>query len=184
VHAGEPHYEPVSEKSALIQRGQILLLDMWAKLKTENAVYGDITWMAYTGKASDIPGRYGEMFHILTVARDKAISFLRENIERQPVYGWQVDDACRAVVKDGGFGDKFTHRTGHSITSSVHGPGPNIDNLETEDQRRLQKGHLFSIEPGIYLSDCGFRTEIDVLISHEGVEVTTLPLQEEIRPLL
>ncbi|MCP4685984.1 MAG: aminopeptidase P family protein, partial [bacterium] len=52
-----------------------------------------------------------------------------------------------------------------------------------EDKRKLQKGHLFSVEPGIYMKDCGFRAEIDCLISHEGVEVTTLPLQTEIAAL-
>ena len=62
----------------------------------------------------------------------------------------------------------------------MHGDGPNIDNLETEDKRKLEPGHLFSIEPGIYMDDCGFRTEIDALITDDGVEVTTLPLQTEI----
>jgi Xaa-Pro aminopeptidase len=62
----------------------------------------------------------------------------------------------------------------------THGPGPNIDNLETEDSRILCQGHLHSIEPGIYLPDCGFRTEVDVLFGHEGTEVTTLPVQKEI----
>ena len=97
-----------------------------------------------------------------------------------PIY---VDDVCRGVIEQAGYGKYFTHRTGHSITGSEHGPGPNIDNLETEDGRKLRKGHLFSIEPGIYMSDCGFRTEIDMLIGYDGGEVTTLPLQMEIVPL-
>jgi Xaa-Pro aminopeptidase len=75
------------------------------------------------------------------------------------------------------------HRTGHSITTEVHGVGPNIDNLETEDRRVLMPGHLFSIEPGLYFDDCGFRSEIDVLITEKGPVVTTLPLQTEITPL-
>ncbi|MCK4632092.1 MAG: M24 family metallopeptidase, partial [candidate division Zixibacteria bacterium] len=85
---------------------------------------------------------------------------------------------------EAGYGDNFVHRTGHSITTSVHGTGPNIDNLETEDRRELKPGHLFSIEPGIYFPDCGLRTEIDVLIVEGGCEVTTLPLQKEIASLL
>ena len=84
---------------------------------------------------------------------------------------------------DGGLGAYFIHRTGHSITDSVHGPGPNIDNLETEDRRRLLPGHLFSVEPGVYFEQYGMRTEIDVLITAAGPEVTTQPVQQQITRL-
>ena len=182
-NAGNPHYEPLSGKSTTLRRGQLILLDLWAKVKQSGAVYGDITWMGFAGKKEDIPERYTHIFAVLMKARDEAISFLRANIDSRPVYGWEVDDAVRNVVTAAGFGDYFVHRTGHSITTSEHGTGPNIDNLETEDTRRLQNGHLFSIEPGIYMKDCGFRTEINVLIGHNGVDVTTLPLQTEITAL-
>jgi Xaa-Pro aminopeptidase len=183
AHAGDPHYEPGAGNSSTIKRGQLVLLDIWAKLKKDGAVFADITWMGYAGTAAEISGKYNEIFSVLAKARDTAVSFLRDNIDKRPVHGWEVDDACRAVITAAGYGERFFHRTGHSITENTHGTGPNIDNLETEDQRRLAKGHLFSIEPGIYLPDCGFRTEIDVLIGHDGAEVTTLPLQTNITPL-
>lgn len=183
AHCGDPHYEPLEGSSSVIQKGQLVLLDIWAKLTKDRAVMADITWMAFAGSAAEIPARYHEIFAVLTKARDAAVAFLRENIEKRPVHGWEVDDACRNVIAAAGYGERFFHRTGHSITESTHGTGPNIDNLETEDQRRLAKGHLFSIEPGIYLADCGFRTEIDCLIGHDGAEVTTLPLQTAIIPL-
>jgi Xaa-Pro dipeptidase len=182
-NAGNPHYEPIQGQSATIRRGQLILIDLWAKVTQPGAVYGDITWMAFAGSKAEIPARYKEMFAVLAKARDEAVTFLRANIDPRPVHGWEVDDAVRHVVKAAGYGDYFVHRTGHSITTSEHGAGPNIDNLETEDSRRLQQGHLFSIEPGIYMKDCGFRTEINVLIGHNGVEVTTLPLQTEITAL-
>lgn len=183
ANAGNPHYEPTPEHSAEITRDQLVLIDLWAKSKHSDAVYADITWMAFTGHKREIPAKFLEIFNVLVQARDSAIQFLREHIDSRAVYGYEVDDACRAVVKKAGYDRYFFHRTGHSITTTVHGTGPNIDNLETEDRRRLQKGHLFSIEPGIYMNDCGFRTEVDVLIGHDGVEVTTLPLQSEITPL-
>jgi len=184
AHAGDPHYEPEQETSSVITKGSLVLIDLWAKATVEGAVFGDITWVAYAGSRSEFPKRYTEMFGVIVRGRDKAIEFLRENIGKRPVYGYEVDDACREVIARAGYGDFFTHRTGHSITTSIHGPGPNIDNLETEDRRKLQPGHLFSIEPGIYRDDCGFRTEIDCLITEEGPEVTALPLQTEITPLL
>ncbi|MCP4683810.1 MAG: aminopeptidase P family protein [bacterium] len=183
ANAGNPHYEPAAEDSREIRKGQLILIDMWAKIKTDMAAYADITWMAYAGTKAEIPEEYAKIFATLHDARNAAVDFLRQHIGSRPVFGAEVDDACRAVIEKAGYGEFFTHRTGHSITTSVHGPGPNIDNLETEDRRKLQKGHLFSIEPGIYKKDFGFRLELDCLISHEGVEVTTLPLQTEIAPL-
>ena len=184
ANAGDPHYEPALGSSTTIAKGQLILIDLWARIDGEHSVYGDITWMGYAGTRKEIPQKYAEIFSVLVHARDEAVSYLRDNLGKRPVYGYEVDEVCRAVVKSAGYGEYFTHRTGHSITTSEHGPGPNIDNLETEDGRKLQQGHLFSIEPGIYMSDCGFRTEIDVLVSHEGCEVTTLPLQTEILPLI
>ncbi|UCG61724.1 MAG: aminopeptidase P family protein [Candidatus Zixiibacteriota bacterium] len=179
-NAGNPHYEPKAEKSAVINKGDLILLDLWGKLKHPDGVYADITWMAYAGTADEMPAQYRSLFGIVAEARDAAVAYLREHIGNRPVFGADVDDACRKVIADAGYGEYFTHRTGHSITGEGHGPGPNIDNLETEDTRKLQKGHLFSIEPGIYMADVGFRTEINVLIGHDGVEITTLPLQTEI----
>ncbi len=184
AHAGDPHYEPKRGQATTIAKDQLVLIDLWAKLRTSEAVYGDITWMAYTGSAEAIPDRYRDIFAIIAGARDAAVKCLEDSFDKGPVYGADVDDVCRAVIADAGYGEYFTHRTGHSITTSEHGSGPNIDNLETEDRRLLQPGHLFSIEPGIYMEDCGFRTEINVLITDSGPEVTSLPLQEEIVALL
>jgi Xaa-Pro aminopeptidase len=183
-HAGDNHYEPTAAHCVAIERGQIVLIDLWAKLKTPGAAYADITWMAFAGAKAEIPKRYNEVFVAVIAARDAAVTYLHEHLGQGPVYGAAVDDACRAVLQKAGYGANFTHRTGHSIAINEHGPGPNIDNLETEDHRELQPGHLFSIEPGAYFDDCGFRSEINCLITPTGCDVTTLPLQTEIRPLL
>ena len=116
-------------------------------------------------------------------ARDAAVAFARTRLQAgQAVYGYEVDDACRAVIEQAGFGPYFIHRTGHSIGASDHGNGVNIDNLETQDRRRLIPGVGFSIEPGIYLPGEGFgvRLEIHCYVAGHDLEVTTLPLQEEI----
>ena len=184
AHAGDPHYEPDAENSATSEKGQLVLIDLWAKPKAPGGIDGDITWMAYAGTADEIPARYKELFDVIVRARDAAVQYINDNAPKGPVFGADVDDACRAVVEKAGYGKYFTHRTGHSITTNEHGSGPNIDNLETEDHRQLQPGHLFSIEPGVYFEDCGFRTEIDVLMTEGGCEVASLPLQYDIVPLM
>jgi Xaa-Pro aminopeptidase len=99
----------------------------------------------------------------------------------EPVAGFEVDDAARALIRERGYADHFIHRTGHSIDRELHGSGPNIDNLETRDTRRLIPGIGFSIEPGIYLSgDLGFRSEVDVFMGPAGPEVTTPQPQRDL----
>jgi Xaa-Pro aminopeptidase len=182
-NAGNPHYEPTELKSAHIKKGQLVLLDLWGKLKQPGAVFGDITWVAFTGSSEEIPNKYRDLFEIVAKARDTAVAYLTKHYGKRDVFGADVDDAVRDVIRKAGYSEKFVHRTGHSITIDVHGVGPNIDNLETEDRRALQVGHLFSVEPGIYLEDCGFRSEINVLITKSGPVVTTLPLQTKLTAL-
>ncbi len=182
-NAGNPHYEPTEKNSARIAKGQLVLLDLWGKLKQPSAVYGDITWVAFTGTSNEIPAKHRELFGIVAKSRDTAVEFLKKHYGKRDIFGAEVDDVVREVITKAGYGKYFVHRTGHSIGTEVHGVGPNIDNLETEDRRALQVGHLFSVEPGIYMEDCGFRSEINVLITKDGPQVTTLPLQAELTAL-
>ncbi len=61
-----------------------------------------------------------------------------------------------AVIIDAGFGDAILHRTGHSLGTTGHFNGVNIDNLETQDRRQLIPGVMYTIEPGIYLPNFNF----------------------------
>ena len=89
-----------------------------------------------------------------------------------------MDDAVRKVIQDRGYGEYFIHRTGHNLGREVHGNGVNFDNLETHDNREVLPGVCCTIEPGIYLPEFGIRSEIDVFIREDGVEVTTPPQEE------
>jgi Xaa-Pro aminopeptidase len=136
--------------------------------------------MAFVG--SDIPQRVRTIWEAVRDARDAAIALVTTRWRAgEPVAGFEVDDAARAVIRERGYGDQFIHRTGHSIDRELHGSGPNIDNLETRDTRRLITGIGFSIEPGIYLpGDIGFRSEVDVFMAHHGPEVTTPTPQRDL----
>jgi Xaa-Pro aminopeptidase len=87
------------------------------------------------------------------------------------------------VLRDAGYGDRILHRTGHSLGTSVHGNGVNIDDYETHDDRRLLPGTGFTIEPGVYFDDFGVRTEINMIVGPHDATVTG-PLQPEILPLV
>lgn len=180
-HAASPHYVPTPETDTPIRPGDVLLIDLWAKEQRADAVYADITWVAYVG--DEVPPRVQEVFDVVRRARDAAVTLVRERLAAgEPVYGYEVDDAARRVITEAGFGPYFIHRTGHSLGVEVHGNGVNMDNLETQDRRRLISGIGFTIEPGVYLPDEGFgiRLEIDCYVSKGELEITTLPLQEAV----
>jgi Xaa-Pro aminopeptidase len=180
-HAADPHFFPRPEIDAPLRPGDLLLIDLWAREPQADAIYGDITWIAFAGHQA--PPRVQEVFGAVRAARDAAVSFIHHRMAAgRPVYGYEGDDAARGVIAAAGFGPYFIHRTGHSIGIEDHGNGVNIDNLETQDRRRLIPGVGFSIEPGIYLphENIGVRLEIDCYVNGQDIEVTTLPLQDEI----
>jgi len=197
AHSADPHYQPGPGHSSPIRRGDFLLIDLWAKERAPDSVYADITWCGVC--APSPTERQAEIFGYVAAARDAALQLVRSRYPGQPVQGFEVDDAAREVIRKAGYGERFFHRTGHSIGTSDHGQGANIDNLETHDTRRLLPMTCFSIEPGIYLpGDFGVRSEINVVLlppAPEGletpetpetaaVEVTGGPAQRELLRLL
>jgi Xaa-Pro dipeptidase len=184
AHSADPHYGPVESDSAPILRDNLLLIDLWAKRTEPGSVYGDITWTAYTG--TQVPSKHRMIFESVRKGRDAALSFVQEQVTAgQFPCGWEVDDVCRNAIRHTGYGDFFIHRTGHSIGEEVHGNGANIDNLETQDSRRLIPRTCFSIEPGIYIpGEFGIRSELDVYVSDRAALIHCLPLQTEVVSLL
>jgi Xaa-Pro aminopeptidase len=179
AHAGDPHYEPRTESNAPIRSGDVLLIDLWAKFDRPGSVYYDITWTGFCGNP---PDPVQNVFEIVRDARDAAISKVAAAVQQQrDIRGFEVDDAARAHIQAKGFGDRFVHRTGHSIGEEVHGTGANMDNLETHDDRRILPGALFSIEPGIYLPEFGIRSEVNVFIREQEAVVTGEAQRELVR---
>jgi len=179
-HPADPHFEPKREGAYALRRGDTILLDLWARLNRPGAIYYDITWCAFAGP--EPPAEYVKIFQVVRDGRDAALRFVKERLSKgAKVAGWEVDDACRKVVVDAGYGESFLHRTGHSIGTSVHGNGVNIDNLETRDERFIVPGVCFSIEPGIYLAgQMAVRSEIDVFVTPLGEAEVAGAVQREL----
>ena len=171
ANCSNPHYEPHPENSAPIAQGDVVLIDMWAKLARPGSVYYDITWTGYTDH--EIPSNVQNIFSIVAGARDAAIAKVQSSIANgEPLYGYEVDDACRGHIREHGLAEYFVHRTGHSIGEEVHGSGANMDNLETHDERRVIPWTCFSVEPGIYLPEFGIRSEVNLFIGDTAARVT------------
>jgi Xaa-Pro aminopeptidase len=179
AHAADPHYEPSDRTPTPIRRGDLVLIDLWARGKGPRDVYADITWVGVCGEPTP---RQREVFDVVAGARDLGLETLaRAHRQGRTLQGWEVDRAVRDFVAARGLGDRFVHRTGHSIGVAVHGDGANLDDLETHDTRPLVPGLGFSIEPGVYLPEegIGVRLEIDVFLGASGPEVFG-PIQREL----
>ena len=178
ANAADPHYEPSAERPQRVTAGNVLLVDLWAR--EPGGVYADQTYMAVLGAPTD---RAVSIWSAIRDARDAAIDYVRAALAGGgPVSGAGADDAARAVITSRGYGEYFTHRTGHSIDGrEVHGSGPNLDNLETRDERRLISGVGFSVEPGIYVrGEIGMRTEVNGYINGQELLITPRWVQRDL----
>ena len=150
----EPHH---SSGSATIKPGQAAIFDIFAPV---NRYWCDMTRTVFYCSADDEQRR---VYETVRAANMAGIAAIRPGI---PIS--LVDDAARKVITDAGYGEYFTHRTGHGIGLSCHEP----PDCSGSNQTILQPGMCFSVEPGIYLPGrWGVRIEDLVVVTETGVEV-------------
>jgi Xaa-Pro dipeptidase len=172
-NSADSHYEPTAENSRKIGKGDFVLIDIWGKVANDpSAVWYDITWTGVVGR--EPTEREQLIFNTVRDARDASIKVVQEAFAaNRPIAGWEADDASRAVIREAGFGEFFTHRTGHNIGAELHGNGAHLDNLETHDERLILPNTCFSVEPGLYFAgEFGVRNEVDMIARKGKAEVT------------
>jgi Xaa-Pro aminopeptidase len=170
-HAGDPHYEITPSSNRTLEMGQCVLIDLWAGIL--DRPMADVTFVGFAGQPT---AEYQSLWETLKKSRDAALEMLQNPPAN--VQGWMVDKVARDIINAAGHGAAFTHRLGHSLGRNMaHGDGANLDNLETHDTRLLLPGTAVTVEPGLYFSHLGLRTEVNVLLLENGAEVTT-PIQD------
>ena len=180
ANSSDSHYEPTAERSSPIAEGDFLLIDIWGKVDKPGSIFYDITWTGVVGREPTERERL--VFETVRDARDAAIYTVEKAFaEGRPIRGFEADDAARGVIRAAGFGEYFTHRTGHNIEQELHGSGAHLDNLETHDERRLLPNTCISVEPGIYLPEFGVRSEVDMLTAPGKAWVTGKVQHELVR---
>ena len=181
-NSASAHYEPVAGRSAVLEAGEVLLIDLWGKVAGDpDAVFADQTWMGVLGDKR--PPGFQEAWNAVRAARDGAVELIRSRAadgallggtEVPLLTGAEVDREARRILEEAGFGEHIQHRLGHGMDRALHGFGPNLDSVETRDERELVPGIGFSVEPGVYLPGrFGVRSEINVHMGADGPEVTT-----------
>jgi Xaa-Pro dipeptidase len=154
ANAAIPHY---TTGTAPIKNGNCLLVDFWGRYK---GYYTDCTRTFYVGKPdSEFEKIYAIVLEAHLAAQEKAVP--GNNLE-------DIDMAARSVIEKYGYGDFFTHRTGHGLGIDVHEGDP----VNTGVKAPILPGMVFSIEPGIYLPGrFGIRIENLVAIGETGPEI-------------
>jgi len=177
ANSADVHYDPSPDRPRPIAPGDVLLIDLWAK--EPGSVYADQTWMAVLGQPTR---RMSEVWSAIRRARDEVIASLRERAATGlPLPAREAYATARAVLEDAGLAQHAVGRLGHSIGAELHGPGPNLDGLETREERLLVPGLGFSIEPGVYLpGSFGMRTEVNAFVGGDALLVTPAQYQEEL----
>jgi len=180
ANSSDSHYEPTAIRSTPVRQGDFLLIDIWARVHKPGSIFYDITWTGVVGREPTEKEQH--VFETVRNARDAAIAAVVDAFAtNKPIRGFEADDAARGVIRAAGFGEFFTHRTGHNIAQELHGSGAHLDNLETHDERRLLPNTCFSVEPGIYLPEFGVRSEVNMMTAPGKAWVTGRIQQELVR---
>lgn len=182
ANAGNPHYD-IEGTGSIIERETILQFDIWAK--EPGGIYADISWVGFTGRT--IPDRAGKRFAALIAARDLVAPYIESAFRRGvKLTGAELDRLVRSYLLERFPPEAIRHRTGHGIDTECHGTGVNLDSVEFPDTRAILEGSCFSVEPGIYFADEGYRTEIDIyiqdgkpVVSGGAIQQTLLHFQDK-----
>lgn len=151
-----PHGSPGDR---CLQEGDLLLMDFGARYQ---GYVSDITRTFHIGPASE----QAKVIHSTV----QAANLKATQITRPGTTCGDIDAAARTVIEEAGYGQYFTHRTGHGMGLECHEP-PFMVKASVQP---LVVGHVFTIEPGIYIPGFGgVRIEDDVVVTETGYEVLT-----------
>jgi Xaa-Pro aminopeptidase len=87
-----------------------------------------------------------EIYTVVAAAQQKAL-----NVAKLGVRTKEVDLAARTYIETKGYGTYFTHATGHGVGMAVH----ELPHVSWNSETVLRKGHVITVEPGIYISGVG-----------------------------
>ncbi|HUF38537.1 MAG TPA: Xaa-Pro peptidase family protein [Anaerolineales bacterium] len=163
-NSANPHATPTDRK---IMTGDLLLFDWGAAV---DGYFSDIT---RTFAVGEVEPELAKIAGIVKEANAAARGAAGPGVPMQT-----VDRAARDVITAAGYGEYFTHRTGHGLGMEGH----EEPYIRGDNEQILEPGMTFTIEPGIYLPGRGgVRIEDDVMVTEEGLESFTGLSRELIR---
>ncbi len=158
-----PHAQP-SDKS--FEDGDFVVMDFGALY---NGYHADMTRTVLIGSSTD---QHKEIYEVVLSSQMAGIAAAKAGIT-----GQKLDQVCRDVISNAGYGKRFIHSTGHGIGLEVH----TLPRISAFNTKPLLKNNVITIEPGIYIEGWGgVRIEDDCLIN----ESSCTPLNRSTKDLL
>jgi Xaa-Pro aminopeptidase len=156
LNSAKPHHMPSDKK---LGHGDFVTIDFGVRYK---GYMSDTTRTFVMGAASEKQREvYGVVLEALLTATKKAAVGMT---------GKELDDICRSVITERGYGEYFTHSTGHSVGLDIHEPPW----IAKRGDTGLEANTVFTIEPGIYIEGFGgVRIEDSVVLTKDGARVLT-----------
>jgi Xaa-Pro aminopeptidase len=154
--AASPHHE-AGER--VIAAGEVVLCDFGGTMLGPDGVgyCSDITRCVHVGEPS---AEVAEAYAVLQAAQQAAVAAAVLGTPCE-----EVDATARRLIAEGGYGDRFIHRTGHGIGIEEHEDPYIVSGNATP----LEAGHAVSVEPGIYVPGrFGLRLEDIVVAAADG----------------
>ena len=151
-----PHGVPSDKK---IERGDFVTMDYGALYK---GYHSDMTRTVAVGEVTD---EMAKVYETVLAAQQVCLDILKPGVTCK-----QADAAARKVIEDAGYGDYFTHSTGHGVGIDIH----EKPTLSVRSKDTLAPGDVVTDEPGIYIPGrFGVRIEDMVYITESGCENLT-----------
>jgi Xaa-Pro dipeptidase len=154
-HSTYSHHNNTPRK---LEDGDVVICDFGISYK---GYCSDVTRTYAIGSASE---KMIEIFEIVHEAQKEAIKAVRAGVEYK-----KIDGVARNIINESGYGRYFVHSIGHGLGLEVHEAPLGI---RSDTEGKIEKGHVMSVEPGIYLPrKGGIRIEDDVYCTGTGVEL-------------
>lgn len=173
------HYFASQNSSRKILNGDLVLIDLWARLNEKGAPFADITWMAYCGK--DPKDKIVSTTNCVFSAREAAINYLKAELEKGRIpSGCNVDDVVLKYFRENKLQQYFLHSTGHPLGfTSAH--GREGGGLWQKNKKPLKTNISYTIEPGLYFEkEFGVRSEINFYINENLNLIVTTEQQKSL----
>lgn len=156
-NGAKPHARPSDRR---IEPGELIVLDFGALV---DGYHSDMTRTVCVGEPGS--SRLQEIVDVVAESQAAGVAAVRAGVPARA-----VDDVCRSVITDAGYGDFFVHGTGHGVGLDIH-EYPLLNQLATAN---LDAGFVVTVEPGVYLpGEGGVRIEDSVVVTADGCRPLT-----------
>ncbi len=151
-----PHAVPGPRE---IQGGDFLIIDYGTMYR---GYHSDETC---TFAIRSVTEKQAAVYAIVKDAHDKAVDSVKAGISCR-----DIDGIARRYIGDAGYGEYFSHGTGHGVGLNVHEP-PRLSEVSKDI---LEEGMVITVEPGVYIPGLwGVRIEDTVMVEKDGCEILT-----------